>query len=61
MNKQMFVIFSQRLAGWLMLKGFVLQGIQKDKKQSRRNVFLFNNSDELIENIKTYKIGKGGG
>lgn len=40
-------IFSQKLAGLLMLKGFVLKEMRPDKHNPSRNVFVFNNSEEL--------------
>lgn len=53
-----YFIRSQRLAGYLMQKGFVLQGLKPDK-DSNRNIFLFKNSDELLEKIQEYKTNKG--
>ena len=38
MNKS-FLAFSQKLAGWLMFKGFILQGMRADKNATGRNVF----------------------
>jgi len=52
--KKEYVIFNQRLAGYLMQKGFVLKRMEKSNK-SNRNVFIFNNTDDLIEKIKNYK------
>ena len=40
-------IFSQRLAGFLLSMGFVLQSTDKDKNGSGRTVFYFNDSEEL--------------
>jgi len=54
----MFVVKTQRLAGYLMQKGFVLQRIDQDYKDPKRNVFLFNRSDELNNAVKEYKIKK---
>lgn len=51
---QPFYIKSQRLAGFLMQKGFVLHSMKMDIN-SRRNIFLFTKSDELLEAIETYK------
>lgn len=47
-------IFSQKLAGLLMLKGFVLQAIRPDKYHNNRNVFIFNDSDALHEVLNEY-------
>ena len=45
--KELRYIFSQKLAGLLMLKGFVLKEMRPDKYHKNRNVFIFNDSDEL--------------
>jgi len=37
-----------------MMRGFVLHSMKMDIN-SRRNIFLFTKSDELLEAIKTYK------
>lgn len=41
------VIYSQRLAGKLMMRGFILQEIGIDKRNNKKNVFYFKNSEEL--------------
>lgn len=46
------VIYSQRLAAKLMLKGFVLQGLEKHKNNSGRNVFYFKDSEEITKEIQ---------
>ena len=49
------VIFNQKVAGFLMLHGFVLKSIEKCKqKNSKRNVFIFNDSEELRKWITEY-------
>lgn len=51
-----YIVLSQRLAGWLMLNGYVLKRLKKtNKPDSNRNVFIFNGSDELLDSIKQYK------
>ena len=50
----MFTIYSQRLAGYLMLHGFVLVEIRKNEDGSGRNVFYFNDSSELQQTIRQY-------
>ena len=52
---KIYYIRSQRLAGFLMMKGFVLQFIKPLNDGSNRNLFCFKNSDELLEKIKEYK------
>ena len=49
------VIFNQKVAGFLMLHGFVLKCIEKCKQNnSKRNVFIFNDSNELRKWITEY-------
>ena len=50
----MFTIYSQRLAGYLMLHGFVLVEMRPHEDGSGRNVFYFNDSPELQMAIKQY-------
>lgn len=46
------VIYNQRLAGKLMVQGFVLQGMDRNYNNSGRNVFYFKDSKELIKAIR---------
>jgi hypothetical protein len=49
------IIYSQKLAGFLMNKGFVLIAMEKDKNiNSNRNIFLFNKSEKLEKAISCY-------
>ena len=48
-------IFKQQLAGYLMMRGFVLINIRKNEDNSGRNVFYFKDSDELRKAIIEYK------
>ena len=52
-----FTIFSQRLAGYLMLSGFRLAEMRKDEKGTMKNIFFFVDSEELQKEIKNYKRG----
>lgn len=52
--KKEYLIFNQRLAGYLMLSGFVLKRMNKSKDGSNRNVFLFNESEELLNKVKEF-------
>jgi len=56
---KIYYIRSQRLAGFLMLKGFVLQFMKPLNDGTKRNLFCFKNSDELLEKIQEYKQMKG--
>jgi hypothetical protein len=50
------VIYSQKMAAKLMLKGFILQGMSKNKNDQKKNIFYFNNSDELKKAM--YELSK---
>lgn len=45
------VIYSQQMAAKLMLKGFVLQGMDKNKNNPKKNIFYFKDSDELKRSL----------
>ena len=51
----MYMVFNQRLAGYLMAEGFCLMQIIPNPKIKDFNVFCFNNSAKLIQTIKKYK------
>lgn len=53
-NVKTITIWSQKLAGYLMLNGFVLVDMRKDKYGTDKNVFFFNNSDAIRKKIKQY-------
>lgn len=48
------LIYRQRLAGYLMTKGFPLMGMIPSEKSKGFNVFLFKASDKLQEEINKY-------
>lgn len=48
-------IYSQKLAGYLMQRGFVLIDMQEDIKPTGRNVFLFKNTPQLQSAMDEYK------
>jgi hypothetical protein len=51
-----FFVKSQKLAGYLMMRGFVLKGLKPDIiNNTKRNIFIFNNTQELIYAINDYK------
>lgn len=52
------VICSSRLCGWLMFNGFHLVSIKNDIKNSKRNVFIFNDTQNLTDCIADYEINK---
>ena len=49
-----YTVFSQKLAGYLMLRGFVLEGIGTNKHDASKRVFFFKDSDELQAAIAKY-------
>lgn len=54
-GKRMITIFNQRLCGYLQMKGFVLVGMSENKHCAGKNVFYFNESDELQKSIDEFK------
>jgi hypothetical protein len=54
--KKEYIVFSQRLAGELMIRGFVLKRMDKTmRNDSNRNIFFFNESEDLLKFITDYK------
>lgn len=54
--KKDYIVLSQKLAGQLMANGFVLLKMKPSKKDGvNRNVFIFRESEELINFIHNYK------
>lgn len=54
-NKEYKYIFSQRLAGYLMLQGFRILRINHNLNDDYKNVFVFNNSPEITQAMIDYK------
>ena len=50
-----FIIMSMRLAGYLMMNGFVLLDIQPHKSIYNKKIFIFNKSKDLENKINEYK------
>jgi len=55
--RQEFSSYSLRLAGYLMLQGFVLK-LMRDDQKSNRKIFIFNDSSELQNAIQNYLVFK---
>jgi hypothetical protein len=54
--KKEYIIFNQRLAGFLMLNGFVLKRMDRTRHvDSKRNIFIFNDTEALHQTIKLFK------
>lgn len=54
-NTKTITIFNQKLCGYLMMEGFVLIGISKNKYCPNKNVFFFNDTYELQNAIEKFK------
>ena len=48
------IIFSQNLAGYLMMQGFILKKMERNEKCPDKNVFIFRKSENLEKTIKQY-------
>lgn len=59
-ERDRYVVLSQKVAGHLMMRGFVLKGIGDNRKFPGRNVFFFNNSAQLREAIAEFNMTNGG-
>lgn len=57
-ERKMKTIFSMKLAGILMQKGFVLVDMCPNTDKSGKNVFYFNDSPDLERIIEEYKSRK---
>lgn len=55
---KMMPIFSMRLAGYLMLSGFVIMDMRANELYPERKVFYFVDSAELQEKIHKYEKGR---
>ena len=57
-NNKMVTIFSQKLAGYLMMHSFVLVSMRPNKNNTGKNVFFFNDTPELQMAIRDYSAIK---
>lgn len=48
------IIFNQKLAGYLMVQGFILKKMERNEKCPDKNVFIFRQSENLGKTIKEY-------
>lgn len=51
-------IHSQAMAGYLMMKKFILIDEREDLKNKNLNVFVFKESEEIRKSMKQYSIDK---
>ena len=54
-NNGLFSIYSQRIAGMLMLKGFTIVKLEENKRFPDKTVFVFANSPEFQVALKEVK------
>ncbi len=47
-------VFAMRLAGYLMLNGFVLMDTRENERYPGKKVFYFKNSENLQQTIEVY-------
>lgn len=57
-QKEFYTVFSNRMAGYLMQKGFVLLGVFPHRYQPGRNVYRFCDTPALHDAIDQYQIDK---
>lgn len=54
--KKDYIVFNMATAGYLMMRGFVLKRLERTNKGDKwRNIFIFNESEELLQAIQDYK------
>ena len=53
-KKKAMPIYKQRLAGYLMLCGFRLMGVEENTEREGKNVFYFMESERLHKCIQSY-------
>lgn len=54
--KKEYIVFNQKLAGNLMINGFVLKRVEKtNKPNSNKNIFIFNENEDLLVFIQDFK------
>ena len=53
-EKKAFPVYNQKLAGFLMMSGYRLMGIEENKKYKGKNVFYFMESEKIRESIQIY-------
>jgi hypothetical protein len=53
--KKKVIIHTHKLMGFLVMKGFVLLGIEPDKRNPYHHVYVFNDTEEIQKAIQEYK------
>jgi len=57
-NKRFKYIFSLRLAGYLMINGFRILRINHNLERHGKDVYVFENSEEICKAMENYTIYK---
>jgi hypothetical protein len=57
MNGEHITVFSLKMAGYLMMRGFVLVETGANKRFPLKKVYFFNNKPEVLLAIEDYKNG----
>lgn len=52
--KEAFPIYNQKLAGYLMLQGYRLMGMEENERYKGKNVFYFMESEKIRKSIQIY-------
>ena len=52
--KEAFPVYNQKLAGYLMLNGYRLMGMEENQRYKGKNVFYFMDSDRIRKSIQIY-------
>lgn len=60
-SRETIMIYSQRLAGYLMLRGFYLAGVEPNLKRPGKNCFAFFDSPMLKDAMEDYLNSKAEG
>lgn len=55
MNDKRKYVYSLRCAGYLMLNGYPILGIEKNLDNPTKNVYVFNYSNSIDKTIEEYK------
>ncbi len=53
-NEKDYVVFSQRMAGYLMLNGCKLLKVKAHNNSTDRLVYFFPNNDHVLSTVDTY-------
>ena len=53
-ERKTFPVYNQRLAGFLMMRGYVLKDITPNEKYEGKNVFFFCDSPSIKKTMQSY-------